>query len=414
MNDKALTKIQVVVVSVIIVVAAIAGGVYYVFFSSRPAREEIVIGWSMCLTGAMAGLGKECHQGYLYAIDDINKNGGVYITEFGRKLPLRAIFYDDASDPEKARLNYERLISVDKVDFILSSHGTPNTAVAISIAEKYKIPLVAGTSAALAFFQKGYKYYFSVFMTAEDQARVFFELMETVPSELRPRTAVIWEESTDLGKDHADAFENASKEHGITLLFREKYLPNQADYSSLILKTKEAKPDVVFAIPSPADGVTFVRQSKELGLKVKMLFLERASAATTMWEILGKDAEGLINVQNWCWNLPTPGNKEIVERYRQEKGVLPSSVLGPAYASVQVLVAAIEKAGTLEHEQVRKALTEIKVENTVIGPVEFLPDGRIRAIMNVLQWQNGSQIIVYPPEYATGKFIYPMPAFSEG
>jgi branched-chain amino acid transport system substrate-binding protein len=170
----------------------------------------------------------------------------------------------------------------------------------------------------------------------------------------------------------------------------------------------EANPDVVFAIPSPADGVTFVRQSKELGLKVKLLFLERASAATQLWELLGKDTEGLINVQNWCWNLPTPGNKELVERYRKEKNVLPSSVLGPAYAAVQVLAKAIENAGTLDREKVRDALTKIHVD-TVIGPVSFLPDGRIAAVMNVLQWQNGSQVIVYPPEYASGKFIYPMP-----
>jgi len=39
--------------------------------------------------------------GYEFAVADINADGGVYVEEYGVKVPLRLTYYDDESDPHR-------------------------------------------------------------------------------------------------------------------------------------------------------------------------------------------------------------------------------------------------------------------------------------------------------------------------
>ncbi|MDH5222960.1 MAG: ABC transporter substrate-binding protein, partial [Betaproteobacteria bacterium] len=82
------------------------------------AAEPIKIGFSMALTGALAGAGK----GALIAMeiwrDDVNKKGGL----LGRQVEF--VYYDDATQPAKVPPIYTKLLNVDKVDLVVSSYGT--------------------------------------------------------------------------------------------------------------------------------------------------------------------------------------------------------------------------------------------------------------------------------------------------
>ncbi len=66
-----------------------------------PAPEFIELGGSIPLTGNFGSLGNMVLPGYEYAVEDINADGGVYVEEYGTKIPLRLTYYDDESDPNQ-------------------------------------------------------------------------------------------------------------------------------------------------------------------------------------------------------------------------------------------------------------------------------------------------------------------------
>jgi branched-chain amino acid transport system substrate-binding protein len=86
---------------------------------------------------------------------------------------------------------------------------------------------------------------------------------------------------------------------------------------------------------------------------------------------------------------------------------------GPAYASIQILAAAIEKAGTLDTTKIRDALSETDMM-TVVGKVKIRPDGTpIDPCPAVIQWLGGSQKLVWPKEFRETTLVYPIPAWKD-
>jgi hypothetical protein len=62
-----------------------------------PAPEYIELGASIPLTGKFGSLGVQVKVGYDYGIVAINEAGGVFVEEYGTKIPLRLTYYDDES-----------------------------------------------------------------------------------------------------------------------------------------------------------------------------------------------------------------------------------------------------------------------------------------------------------------------------
>ena len=84
-------------------------------WSAAPAPDAIKIGCTLPLTGRFAANGIEVKDGYEIAVQHINEDGGILIKEYGKKIPVKLIMYDDESDPTKAAARYEKLFSEDKV-----------------------------------------------------------------------------------------------------------------------------------------------------------------------------------------------------------------------------------------------------------------------------------------------------------
>ena len=101
-----------------------------------PAPEYIEIGASIPLTGKFGSLGSQVKVGYNYAIDAINADGGVYVEEYGKKIPLRLTSYDDESDPTKAVSNLENVFSEQNVVAYLGGAASGMHAATTAIAEK--------------------------------------------------------------------------------------------------------------------------------------------------------------------------------------------------------------------------------------------------------------------------------------
>ena len=112
--------------------------------ASLAACDEIVIGSAISLTGKYATNGVHAQKGYEYAISKIKENGGVKIG--GKCYNFKVIYYDDESKGDRGATLAERLISQDKVQFMLGPYSSGMTKAIAPVTEKYKIPMVEARS----------------------------------------------------------------------------------------------------------------------------------------------------------------------------------------------------------------------------------------------------------------------------
>jgi branched-chain amino acid transport system substrate-binding protein len=375
-----------------------------------PAPEYIEVGASIPLTGKFGSLGSQVKVGYEYAIADINAAGGVYVAEYGTKIPLRLTSYDDESDPTKAVSNLEKVFSEQQVVAYLGGAASGMHAATTAIAEKNKVPYLGVSFAWWNIHQRGYKYLFSPFPKSPDQARdVFRALNELIPAaDQRPTKIAIFQEKTDWGNELGGLFKADAKPAGYEVVYYAEYAPGTTDFSTLILEAQKAGADALLGMPSTPDGIAIVKQMAELGWKTKFTMLVRAPDAATWGEATGAAGDAVAMFAGWHYGENFPGVAEINAKHVTDFGRPADILVGPAYACVQILAAAIEKAGTLDRDAIRDALAATNMD-TVIGPITFNADGTGNVLNPLVQWQAGKMQLVWPLDQKTADFVYPIP-----
>ena len=382
----------------------------------KPAPKEIKIGALPPLTGAMSSDGLDSLWAYQYAIEEVNKKGGVYVAEYGTRIPVKLIYYDCKSDPTTAVSIVDRLYSVDGVDYIWGPCGSYVHEAAIPAAMKYGIIYFAIGLSATEPHKKGYRYLFSPFSKYYQWSIVSYSCFnDLLPKEERPRRVGIWQENTILGRELADSYVTNAPKYGYEVVLNEVYTMGAKDFSDLILKSKAKDVEFVAAVPTLADAVTMVRQCKELGFSPKAMMLARGGAWYPFVEALGKDADYILHTPaGWCPDFPTPGNKELVDAFIKANNRNPGMpIVGAAYSLAQIFFQAVEKAGSLDKEKIRQVLVTEEFD-TVSGKVKFNEEGIWETIPPTWsQWQNGEPRTIYPKEFATSRLWYPMPPWEK-
>ena len=376
-----------------------------------PAPEYIELGASIPLTGKFGSLGTQVKVGYDYAIADINAAGGVFVAEYNAKVPLRLTAYDDESDPTKAVSNLEQVFSEQPaLVAYLGGAASGMHAATTAISEKNQVPYLGVSFAWWNIHQRGYKFLFSPFPKSPDQARdVYKALNEMIPDAAnRPTKVAVFQEKTDWGNELGGVFKADAKPAGYDVVYYAEYAPGSTDYSTLILEAKAAGADALLAMPTTPDGIAIVKQMAELGWKPKFSLIIRAPDAATWGEATGAAGDYVTVFAGWHYGENFPGVAEINTKHQTEFGRPADILVGPAYACVQALADAIERAGTLDRNAVRDALADTDMM-TVIGPVSFNADGTGNVLNPLVQWINGKMELVWPLDQQTADFVYPIP-----
>jgi branched-chain amino acid transport system substrate-binding protein len=361
------------------------------------------------LTGRYGAGGAQVRAGYEIAVEQLNAAGGV--TVGGRKMTLELVLLDDESDATKTVSRLETLAAQGVVAY-LGGFGSDLHAAAASVGEKNRIPYLGVAFALYKVHQQGFRYLFSPFWKSPDIGQQTQGLLATIPAAERPKTAAIFQEKTDWGREMATAWTEAGKAAGYQVIVQGEYAPGAKDFSDLILKAKAANADAVFALPTPPDGMTMIKQMKELGYTPKLTVFIRAPDPPIWSKNLGKDGDFVVLGPGWHNAVKAPGVKELNEAHVKKIGRPADPIAGPAYACVQILAAAVTRAGSLDREKVRDAIAATDM-TTVIGPVKFRPDGTGIVQSVFVQWLNGKQELIWPRESATAPLAYPAPPFAK-
>ena len=371
--------------------------------------QAVKVGAVVPLTGRYGPGGAQVRAGYEIAVEQINAAGGV--TVGGKKVPLELVLLDDESDATKTVSRLETLAAQGVVAY-LGGFGSDLHAAAASVAEKNKIPYLGVAFALNKVHQQGFRYLFSPFWKSPDIGQQLPGMLNAIPAGERPKTVAIFQEKTDWGREMATAWTEAGKAAGYQVVVNAEYAPGAKDFSDLILKAKSANADAVFALPTPPDGMTMIKQMKELSYSPKLTLFIRAPDPPIWTKNLGKDGDFVVLAPGWHNAVKAPGVNELNEAHTKKIGRPADPIAGPAYACVQILAAPVARAGSADREKLRDAIAATDM-TTVIGPVKFRPDGTGIVQSVFLQWLNGKQELVWPKESATAPLAYPAPPFAK-
>src|SRR6516162_824518 len=108
------------------------------------APKSIRIGYAISLSGVNAqGAAVTTLPGYKLWVHDVNEKGGIMVKEFGKRIPIEVTEYDDTSNAETVVRLTERLMSQDKVDFVLPPWSTGFNIAVAPVHARYGYPQLA-------------------------------------------------------------------------------------------------------------------------------------------------------------------------------------------------------------------------------------------------------------------------------
>ncbi|MCJ7619563.1 MAG: ABC transporter substrate-binding protein, partial [Anaerolineae bacterium] len=114
-----------------------------------PTKDKILVGMSRPLSGPLAIIGDSAFKPvYETWVERVNADGGIEVAEFGGKLPIELLIYDDTSDVGTMTRLTEKLILEDKVDFLWPACGTSFVFAQAPIANKYEYVLITAEGGA--------------------------------------------------------------------------------------------------------------------------------------------------------------------------------------------------------------------------------------------------------------------------
>lgn len=225
------------------------------------AEDSVKVGIVLPLTGDQAKFGEVEKLSFDLALEEINAAGGIN----GKKLEL--LIEDDTGRPEVGRSVVEKLINKDKVVLIGGGYSSSVTYAVAGVCQQNRIPFVVNTGSADNITTSGWDYIFRINPPASEYSMAVENLLTEV---VKPKTIVILYENSLFGTTSAKAFEDSCKKLGFKVLMKEGYEHGGIDYKPVLIRVKQANPDVVYMVSYVMDAALLMKQAKELRLTPKI------------------------------------------------------------------------------------------------------------------------------------------------
>jgi branched-chain amino acid transport system substrate-binding protein len=379
--------------------------------STTTNTTPIKIGISLSLSGDFSPDGQAFQQGYQLWADDINKSGGL----LGRKVQLDIV--SDASDPDQVVTNYNKLISVDKVDLVFGPFSTLLTKPASVTANRYHYAMLEGAGGGPSVFQQGLNNVFDVSLPV---ANSLINFADFLIAQKQPLTVAYATEDDPFTQPQIDNVKKKLEAAGFKTVDYQVYPAETTDYTPIADKVIQSNAQVDILGTLLPDVTAFIQTFRQQHYNPEALVATAGpdQGAQFLNAIGGTGpAEGVF-VPNGGWypEIQTYQNAQMVQEYIAKYGGTYdgiSSDVAEAYSVGQVLQQAAEKINSIDNTKLIAELHSGATFKSVQGDVKFDSTGQnTAAIAYLFQWQQGNLIPVYPADVAAGaKPEFPKPAW---
>ena len=327
---------------------ALAGGAALTgpWIISARGEETVKLGGLFHMTGDGSIWGPSMKQCMELAISEINAQGGV----LGRQLEM--VVEDDNTSPDIAVQKGTKMVQNNGVKALVGVvYSSVRAAVAANVAARYRVP-----------------YFYPTYWESQTSCGRYFISMGAIPNQQLDFFIPYLIEKHGprmycVGQDYIwprvsiDYIEGLMKQHGGELVGKEFVPFDQSDWSSIIRRIKDAKPNVFFPFIGGNGLIACLKQFYDFGLG------GTAIASTLMDELYVPAFEpalrkGMLCSVSYLMELDNPINKAFVAAYRKAYGAdaILNNMGEGQYDSVYLWKLAVEKAGTFDVEKTVDAL----------------------------------------------------------
>jgi len=390
--------------------------------------ETIRIGAVLPLTGPLASYGKAMKEGAEFAAKMINEK--YELDTIGARwegIPnlggakVELFFADHQGKPDVGVAEAERLIRDKKVIGMIGTYMSGVAMTVSTVCERRKIPMVS-SSTATSLTERGYKYFFRITANAEQGLAPLVDAIEAYykTNNLTMKGVGLIMEDTASGVDNGKKFVELSKAKGWPILVDVSYPHAGMEFSAEAQKVIAADPDLLFQMPYTSDGILLIKTWKKLGWLPKiMLYGGGCNDDPKFQDAMGSDTDYITERVVWSLDLAKakPITNAVNEAYKKFSGTDLDPNNSRYFTQIQVLVNAINNAGSTDPTKIQEALvtTDIPEKDLILfHGVKFdsRHDNPI-AIAAVGQRKNAYTHIVLPKQFATMEFVFPMPGWGE-
>jgi branched-chain amino acid transport system substrate-binding protein len=378
---------------------------------AKPTKDKIVVGMARPLSGPLAIIGdsafKPCYETF---VPEVNAEGGIYVKEYDKKLPIELVIYDDKSDVNTMTRLTEKLIVEDKVDFLWPACGTSFVFAQSPIANKYGYVLLTaeGGATSIRDMLPSLPYVF-INLSFSDWYQI--PVLADMLAEKGAKSAYVLSMADLFGIEYSGVTGINFPDKGINIVGIKSVPPDIKDLSPIIKEAKASGADVFMCMGYPDIVLPATGTSMALDYNPKAWVGGPGANFGFYHAAFGPAAEGVMSFIAFSPKQSAAAAALGDKLYTGKPEEIQDYWGHPLYwAGLEVWKQAIEKAGTLDQEKIRDIIATEKFE-TVLGPTWY-ENGLMAKECHqgeIGQWINGVYEVVGPKDKTTADFVYPKP-----
>ena len=382
MNKTTNPSRRLVLATIALAAAALSGQL-----AQAQGTKVLKFGSILSLTGPNASIGKESLVGVEYAVKQMNAAGGVRIG--ADTYTVQLVNIDDESKVERAVAAAERLISAEKVPVIFTTPASTTTLAVLPTLEKNKTLGMSFVASAPSVISPELSYSFRSTLTSINNVNPSVDFLV---KEKGIKTIAYLGRNDDWGRASGKAIIARAKSLGAQVIVEEYFDTGSTDFSALLTKVRGANPDAVIGAAFIEDGVSLIKQYRELRMKPVFLSPSTIWSSPTFLKAAGKTVEG-VYVATGATTSDTPAIRAFGQQFEKVAGHRPLPFETTAYDSVMVVIEAMKKAGTTDPTAVRDVLRNLEYKG-VLQDYKFAGTNQSEVVININEIKDGQVVMI--------------------
>jgi branched-chain amino acid transport system substrate-binding protein len=351
---------------------------------AQAQQPTMKFGLAMPLTGGQALYGNDQVKAAQWAVEEINKAGGIN----GKKFEM--VVLDTQADPQVGIQAVNRMISVDKTPVFVTAWSGVVKAVAPIANDNKVVELSVGANAP-DIARLG-EYVYTTFPLADVDIRA---VAEYSAKELGKKRAAVLFINNETGLGSAVVYRDTFTKAGGTVVAYEAYDQKATDFTGPLLKIRAANPEIVHLQGLVAESPQVIAQARQLGIRVPITSYSGIYNPKLI-EQLGAAAEGVIATSLAPGVDDLPAVKTYVDRWMKEVGREPNGLPYTQYLyDAPYLIAAVftsmDKKGIAPTgENFRKEMLSIRTfDLPLTGKITFSDDHTVNKPVYLVEVKGG-------------------------
>ena len=389
---------------------AIAAGAATLAMPALPRAQPapIKLGLIHPVTGPLAFSGSQCRLGGQMAIADINGAGGIKAIG-GAKI--EALLGDAQLKPELAASLVDQFAEAGAAGFTGCFSSSLGLA-ATQAAAKYGLPFSINSGVADNLTTRGLANTFRLFPPATSCVEgAVAELGGVNKAAGSPvKSAVLVHENSEFGTNTATVLQAKLPGIGIKVLEVMPHATPTRDFSNIVLRIKETKPELVIISNYVNEYVLLIRTLVQQRVPLVAMFSVLGGGFSLKFAKEQPEiSENVMDFNHW-YNPRKPASLAFRKRVEAAGNVFTWEILFGYYA-VRLLTDAFERTGSADKTKVVPALAASSYFPDMLpyAPTRFVNGQNQGAQASGLQIQKGDIKVIWPAQFADAKPVFPRP-----